>query len=105
MTCKPIWIFCRTVAMSPALGVIPPSTRSQHNSTRCAPPRSAATAESVESMQISTMMGMVDGIVYQCGQDGGFRGLPPAQSQGRYRGLAVIISRFAGIFVRENLHL
>src|SRR5436309_11264155 len=43
----------RTVAISPELGVTPPSSRLLHNSTRCAPPFSAATADSTESTQIS----------------------------------------------------
>jgi len=43
----------RTVEISPALGVTPPSSRLLHNSMRWAPPRSAATADATESAQIS----------------------------------------------------
>src|SRR5579863_8738836 len=43
----------RTASSSPTLGVTPPSSKSLHNSTRCAPPRPAATAEATESTQTS----------------------------------------------------
>src|SRR5882672_8838698 len=43
----------RTSSIIPVLGVIPPSIRSPHSSTRWAPPRSAATAEATESTHIS----------------------------------------------------
>src|SRR5437763_2883095 len=46
-------ILLRTVEISPALGVTPPSRRLLHNSMRCAPPRSAAIADSTESAQTS----------------------------------------------------
>jgi hypothetical protein len=36
------------------LGVNPPSDKALHNSMRCAPPVSAATADSTESTQISS---------------------------------------------------
>ena len=45
----------RTAAIKPVLGVIPPSRRSLHNSMRCAPPCSAAIAESSESTHTSRM--------------------------------------------------
>src|ERR1700747_3494023 len=54
MTCNGMEIARRTAPISPALGVTPPSNRALHNSTRFPPPRSAATADSTESMQTST---------------------------------------------------
>src|SRR5215510_2650112 len=54
MTCSPILICLRTAAIMPALGVVPPSGRPAHSSTRSAPPRSAFTADSTESRQISS---------------------------------------------------
>src|SRR5271155_3668795 len=44
----------RTARINPRLGVNPPSLRALHSSTRCAPPFSAATADSTESTQISS---------------------------------------------------
>src|SRR5215471_15919486 len=49
----------RTVEISPALGLIPPSNRLPHNSIRLAPPCSAATADSTESAQISRITGWI----------------------------------------------
>ena len=46
----------RHPAIVPALGVVPPSIRLSHNSTRPAPPASAARADSTESMQASMRM-------------------------------------------------
>src|ERR1700683_1343390 len=43
----------RADRISPALGVIPPDDKSLQSSMRCAPPRSAATARSTDSKQIS----------------------------------------------------
>ena len=40
----------------PGLGVMPPSSRLLQSSTRCAPPLSAAIADSTESTQISSSM-------------------------------------------------
>src|SRR5437016_8556336 len=45
----------RTAAIKPVLGVIPPSRRSLDNSMRCAPPCSAAIADSTESTHTSRM--------------------------------------------------
>src|ERR1041385_3388011 len=56
MTCRSISIFLRTAAIMPALGVVPPSGRPAHNSTRSAPPRSELTADSTESIQISSRL-------------------------------------------------
>src|SRR6185437_14106834 len=47
----------RTAAINPKLGVTPPSIRPLHNSTRCAPPRSAAIADATESAQTSSRTG------------------------------------------------
>jgi len=54
MTIRPIVSASRVAAIIPALGVVPPSIRSSHSSTRCAPPRWAATADSTESRQTSS---------------------------------------------------
>ena len=53
ITCKGMEIVSRTARIIPRLGVIPPSKRSAHNSTRWAPPACAATADCRESTQIS----------------------------------------------------
>src|ERR1700746_3251322 len=52
--------------MSPELGVTPPSSRLLHSSIRCAPPCSAATADSTESAQISRMTGSLIGFRTPC---------------------------------------
>src|SRR5258706_354626 len=44
----------RHTASVPAEGVVPPSTRLAHSSIPCAPPRTAASADSMESTQAST---------------------------------------------------
>src|SRR5579862_934545 len=53
MTWTPIETWERTTSIRPALGVIPPSIKSLHNSTRSAPPCCAATADATESTQTS----------------------------------------------------
>src|SRR5271165_5003546 len=54
ITCKPIFSPRLATMMHPALGVVPPSSKLSHNSTRSAPPLSAANAPEAESTQIST---------------------------------------------------
>src|SRR5580658_8310356 len=49
-------IWRRTEAIKPAPGVMPPSSRSEQSSTRFAPPRSAAIADSTESIHTSRSM-------------------------------------------------
>src|SRR5271170_3756997 len=63
MTCRPMETWARTVPISPALGVIPPSIKSLHNSMRAAPPCCAATADATESTQTSMRAGLVMGLV------------------------------------------
>src|SRR5258706_7220443 len=58
----------RTNSIIPALGVMPPSSRSLHNSRRRAPPRSAATAETMESTHISTRISFVGILLFAIGQ-------------------------------------
>src|SRR6476646_5158799 len=60
MTCSPIAILWRAVAIRPALGLTPPSIRLPHSSTLFAPPRSVAMAESRESTQTSTVRLLTD---------------------------------------------
>src|SRR5262245_60810219 len=55
ITCSLIPRRSRAIAIAPALGVVPPSNKLSHNSTRSAPPRSAASADSTESTQTSTI--------------------------------------------------
>ena len=46
----------QATAMVPALGVVPPTARLSHSSTRSAPPASASRAESRSPTQISTLI-------------------------------------------------
>src|SRR5437660_8828850 len=49
----------RTAAIKPVLEVTPPSRRPLHNSMRCAPPCSAAIADSTESTHTSRMTSLL----------------------------------------------
>src|SRR5690242_6971750 len=51
--------FDRTASSSPTLGVMPPSIKLLHNSIRCAPPRSAATADATESTHTSIRISLL----------------------------------------------
>src|SRR6266508_908948 len=53
ITCSLMPRRARATAIAPALGVVPPSSKLSHSSTRSAPPRSAAIADSTESTQTS----------------------------------------------------
>ena len=55
ITCSLMEVFWRMPAIGPALGVTPALEQVLHNSARCAPPRSAAIADSHESSQTSTV--------------------------------------------------
>src|ERR1035438_8314359 len=65
MTCRPMETRARTMPIRPALGVIPPSIKSLHNSMRVAPPCCAATADATESTQTSISTCSAMGPVYQ----------------------------------------
>src|ERR1039458_3720503 len=65
MTCRPMETRARTMPIRPALGVIPPSIKSLHNSMRVAPPCCAATADATESTQTSISTCSAMGPVYK----------------------------------------
>src|SRR5258708_7101494 len=58
MTCSPIFSERLATLMQPALGVVPPSNKLAHSSTRSAPARSATKAPEAESTQISMRIGL-----------------------------------------------
>src|SRR5437867_10166534 len=72
----------RHSAIVPALGVVPPSIRLSHSSTRLAPPASAATAEGTESTQASMRTFMP--------------GPPPSRRRYREFTLQVALARLGG---------
>src|SRR5581483_9238127 len=59
MGCSGIEIRERTISSSPRLGVTPPSSSALQSSTRCAPPRCAASAEATASTHTSISRGSV----------------------------------------------